>query len=83
LASKSGNQKLLAPKGLNYVFHPCKPDGLLPMESMEQELLAERGRKLYKLRGQTVEPVFGQIKDARGFGKFMRRGIEACKVSGR
>jgi len=50
---------------------------------MEQKLLAERGRKLYKLRGQTVEPVFGQIKDARGFGKFMRRGIEACKVSGR
>jgi hypothetical protein len=46
---------------------------------MERKLLTERGRKLYKLRGQTVEPVFGQIKDARGIDKFMRRGIEACQ----
>jgi hypothetical protein len=55
------------------------PDGLSPTESMEQKLLTERGRKLYKLRGQTVEPVFGQIKDARGIDKFMRRGFEACR----
>ncbi len=34
---------------------------------------------LYMLRGQTVEPVFGQIKDARGIDKFMRRGFEACR----
>ncbi len=51
----------------------------LPTESMERKLLTERGRKLYKLRGQTVEPVFGQIKDARGIDKFMRRGFEACR----
>lgn len=25
--------------------------------------ITERGRKLYKIRGKTVEPVFGQIKD--------------------
>ena len=55
------------------------PDGLSATESMEQKLLTERGRKLYKLRGQTVEPVFGQIKDARGIDKFMRRGFEACR----
>jgi len=55
------------------------PDGLSPTESMEQKLLTERGRKLYKLRGQTVEPGFGQIKDARGIDKFMRRGFEACR----
>ena len=29
--------------------------------------------------GRTVEPVFGQIKDVRGFDRFMRRGIEACR----
>jgi hypothetical protein len=55
------------------------PDGLSPTELMERKLLTERGRKLYKLRGQTVEPVFGQIKDARGIDKFMRRGFEACR----
>lgn len=55
------------------------PKGLSPTELMERKLLSERGRQLYKLRGQTVEPVFGQIKDVRGFDRFMRRGLEACR----
>jgi transposase len=55
------------------------PDGLSPTELMERKLLTERGRELYKIRGQTVEPVFGQIKDVRGFDRFMQRGIEACR----
>jgi transposase len=55
------------------------PDGLSPTELMERKLLTERGRELYKIRGKTVEPVFGQIKDARGFDRFMRRGFEACR----
>ena len=52
---------------------------LSPTELMERKLLTERGRRLYKIRGRTVEPVFGQIKDARGFDRFMRRGFEACR----
>ena len=55
------------------------PEGLSATELMERKLLTERGRELYKLRSQTVEPVFGQIKDVRGFDRFMRRGIEACR----
>jgi len=55
------------------------PDGLSSTELMERKLLTERGRELYKIRGQTVEPVFGQIKDVRGFDRFMQRGIEACR----
>lgn len=55
------------------------PDGLSPTELMERKLLTERGRKLYKIRGKTVEPVFGQIKEALGFDRFMRRGFEACR----
>ena len=39
------------------------PEGLSPTELMERKLMTERGRKLYKIRGKTVEPVFGQIKD--------------------
>ena len=33
-----------------------------------------RGRVLYKLRQQTVEPVFGIIKQAMGFRRFSLRG---------
>jgi transposase len=53
-------------------------DDLSPTELMERKLLTERGQKLYKIRGKTVEPVFGQIKDVLGFERFMRRGIDAC-----
>ena len=31
-------------------------------------------RSRYRLRKQTVEPVFGQIKQARGFRQFLLRG---------
>jgi transposase len=55
------------------------PEGLSPTELMERKLLTKRGRALYKLRSQTVEPVFGQIKEVRGFDRFMRRGIDACR----
>jgi hypothetical protein len=37
-------------------------------------------RSRYRLRKQTVEPVIGQIKEARGFRRFLMRGIE--KVTG-
>lgn len=53
------------------------PKDMTARDRMERKLLTVRGRALYKLRGQTVEPVFGQIKDARGFDRFMRRGLRA------
>lgn len=61
---------------------PC-PKGRIPKrlsrrDRMERKLLTKRGRRLYRKRGQTVEPVFGQIKSARGCDRFMRRGKEAC-----
>lgn len=55
------------------------PSGLSATELMGRKLRTRRGRELYKLRGQTVEPVFGQIKDARGFESFMLRGYNACR----
>ncbi len=36
-------------------------------------------RSRYRLRKQVVEPVFGQIKQARGFQQFLLRGIEKVK----
>jgi transposase len=54
------------------------PKDLTVRELMERKLLTQRGRKLYKLRGQTIEPVFGQIKDGRRCDRFMRRGVKAA-----
>jgi transposase len=54
------------------------PKTLSLRQQMERKLLTKRGRALYKKRGQTVEPVFGQIKDNRGIRHYMRRGLEAC-----
>ena len=47
---------------------------------MRRNLQTKRGRKRYVLRMATVEPVFGQIKQGRGFREFLLRGLE--KVQG-
>lgn len=54
------------------------PENLSPREQMEWKLLTERGREVYATRGQTIEPVFGQIKDGRGCDRFVRKGVEPC-----
>ncbi|MEM3043324.1 MAG: IS1182 family transposase [Thermoplasmata archaeon] len=57
------------------------PRGRIPgsatlRDRMERKLLTKRGREIYKLRGKTVEPVFGQLKDARKLDRFLLRGEE-------
>jgi transposase len=54
------------------------PTAATPRQRMERKLLTRRGQALYRRRAQTVEPVFGQIKDPRGIRRFMRRGLAAC-----
>ena len=57
------------------------PNNLGVRDRMERKLLTKRGRQLYKKRSWTVEPVFGQVKAARGCppaGGFMRRGAKAA-----
>ncbi len=44
---------------------------------MRERLASARDKVLDKLRKQTVEPVIGQIKDARGFRRFLCRGEAA------
>ena len=48
-------------------------------KAMQDKLKRAGWRSRYRLRKQIVEPVFGQIKQARGFRQFLLRGIE--KVS--
>jgi hypothetical protein len=45
-------------------------------EKMKQRLKTEAGQALYKMRKAIVEPVFGQIKAARGIRSFLLRGLD-------
>ena len=56
------------------------PSNLSPRDRMKRKLRTKRGRQRYALRMETVEPVFGQIKQGRGFRQFLLRGLE--KVNG-
>ena len=51
-----------------------------PLVSAMRRRLRRAGRRSrYRLRKQVVEPVFGQIKAARGFWQFLLRGLEKVK----
>lgn len=50
------------------------------MEDMRKKLRTEEGKKLYQERMSTVEPVFGQMKQNRGFTEFLLRGKDKTKV---
>ena len=54
---------------------PPPPDAS-SKEAMREKLRTEAGRAVYKMRKAIVEPVFGQIKEQRGFRRFSLRGKE-------
>ena len=63
---------------------PC-PRGPLPktatrVDRMSRKLHRKAGAAIYAARKAIVEPVFGQIKQARGFRQFLLRGL--AKVQG-
>jgi transposase len=45
-------------------------------QRMARKLRTTRGRKAYSQRKVIVEPVIGQIKQARAFRQFLRRGVK-------
>ena len=61
------------------------PRGRIPksatvVDRMTRKLRTKRGRAIYRQRGMTVEPVFGQIKDGgMRIDRFRRRGRDACR----
>ena len=57
---------------------PAKPGSLLARMTSRLRRAGHRSR--YRLRKQVVEPVFGQVKEARGFRQFLLRGIEKVKA---
>jgi transposase len=61
----------------------CKP-GPLPLgathlDKMTRKLQTKAGAAVYAARKAIVEPVFGQIKQARGFRQFLVRGINKVR----
>lgn len=56
------------------------PEGATAKERMAAKLATAEGKALYARRKAIVEPVFGQIKGARGFRQFSLRGL--AKISG-
>ena len=49
------------------------------LAAMAQKIAGQGYDSPYRLRKQTVEPVFGQIKQARGFRQFLLRGLDKVK----
>ena len=55
------------------------PKSMTARERMDRKLRTKRGRGLYRQRGASVEPVFGQMKDRQDAGRFSMRGLELCR----
>jgi transposase len=62
---------------------PCKrgplPKGATRVDRMMRKLQTKAGRTVYAARKCVVEPVFGQIKQARGIRQFLLRGIRKVR----
>jgi len=56
------------------------PAGATRVERMKRKLQTQAGKAVYAARKCVVEPVFGQIKQARGFRQFSLRGFR--KIQG-
>jgi hypothetical protein len=55
------------------------PKAMSAKDRMARKLRTKRGRRKYGLRKQVVEPVFGQIKEGRGFRQFLLRGLSKVR----
>jgi len=55
------------------------PASASPLQKMAHRLKTPRGRKLYALRKQTPEPVFGIIKSVMGYRQCLLRGLKSVK----
>lgn len=58
---------------------PPLPENPSPLEAMAHRLATREGKRLYALRKQIPEPVFGIIKSVMGFRQFSLRGLHKVK----
>ena len=55
------------------------PNDMSVVERMCRKLKTKAGKAIYSKRKESVEAVFGQIKQVRGFRQFLLRGLEKVK----
>ena len=75
-----GRQPHHQPLRERFAAPPPAPLNPTPVDAMAHRLRTPAGKKLYALRKQTPEPVFGIIKSVMGFRQFLLRGL--AKVRG-
>ena len=75
-----GRQSHYPPLSERFAKAPPAPQNPTALDAMSYRLQTPEGKKLYALRKQTPEPVFGIIKSVMGFRQFLLRGLE--KVQG-
>lgn len=56
-----------------------EPENATPLAAMAHRLATKDGKRLYALRKQIPEPVFGIIKSVMGFRQFSLRGLQKVK----
>ena len=56
------------------------PEDATAKQAMAHKLRTEAGRSVYKMRKAIVEPVFGQIKEIRGFRRFSLLGLDTVRA---
>ena len=76
----TGRQKHGEPQGL--IDEPLTAPASVK-EAMRRKLRTAAGHAIYKRRKAIVEPVFGQIKEQRGFRRFSFRGVEKVRAEWR
>ncbi len=75
-----GRQPHHPPLGERFAKEAPRPENPTPVEAMAHRLKTPEGRKLYALRKQTPEPVFGIIKSVLGFRQFSLRGLDKVRA---
>lgn len=80
-AAKNHMEPLIAPERTKHGDTPQPapkgriPKGLSVLDRMRRKLRTKHGKKVYSKRKESVETVFGQIKEARGIRSFLMRGL--------
>ena len=74
-----GRQGHYPPPEERFAEAPPPPKNPTPVEAMAYRLRTPNGRKLYALRKQVPEPVFGIIKSVLGFRQFLLRGLDKVR----
>jgi transposase len=75
----TGRQTHYPPLGERLAQTPPPPANPTPVEAMAHRLKTPEGKRLYALRKQTPEPVFGIIKAVLGFRQFSMRGRQKAR----